>query len=503
MNENLGSKTVNSVRWNIISVILTSVFQLIHTAVISRLLEQSAFGLLAMANTVLRFAVYFSRMGVGSAVIQKKELSKDDIQVASTISIILGLCVTLVIYLAAPLSNFLFKSEDVVQVVRVLSLTMVINGFNLVPVSLLRRNFRFRALMISEFVSYFIGSIVVGIPLALFGFGVWSLVISSIVQSLLLSLITYLYVRNPIRPKLSKDLVKPLLSYGGRVSIISFLEYLNYNLDTMMIGRFLGEAVLGLYNRAYTLVSLPAEKITTSMTRVLFSSFSEIQTDYSRVNKVYGFSIEIIAAILIPLTSSIGGSAREITLVILGNNWNEAIPVLRVVPVFITFSLLNSITGVLFEALGWLNEKITITIIRLVILIGVILYTLQFGLTGIVTGICCVVIPYYFFFSWVSSKKLGISFFKLNKNLMPLIIRGILTYFLCYLISHTSVTFGTNNLLTLIIQVIIGAFSLFYNIYLKPPVGFPDFVIKYGLRNEDMRNNRIFDYFIRHYKRLI
>jgi len=131
--------------------------QIGYIAVMARLLEPAAFGLVAMAQVVLRFGSYFAQMGMGQALIQKKNISKENIRAAFTSSVFLGFIFFVIIYFGAPLSLYIFNDIEVIPIIRVMALSLVLTGLSTTSLSLLRRNFRFKELAIVEIISYVIG----------------------------------------------------------------------------------------------------------------------------------------------------------------------------------------------------------------------------------------------------------------------------------------------------------------------------------------------------------
>ncbi len=115
--------------------------------------------------------------------------------------------------------------------------------------------------------------------MAILGFGVWSLVFAALSQAFFSAVIAYVFVRHSLIFTFNIKHYRPLFSFGSKVTIISIFEFLGVNLDTLLIGRFLGASLLGIYNRAFTIVNLPLQNLNTSITKVLFPSFSKIQRD--------------------------------------------------------------------------------------------------------------------------------------------------------------------------------------------------------------------------------
>lgn len=502
-SEKIVSKTISGLKWNYLSTIITSIFQLIHTAIISRILDPSVFGLLAMANLVLRFGVYFSRMGIGSAIIQKRELSKDDVRASFTMSIMFSGAVTGIVIILAPFSKYLFNSSEVVNVVRVLSLTMLINGFNIVAVNLIRRNFEYKSLFYCEIVSYFVGSMLVGIPMAYLGYGVWSLVVASIVQGIILTIMAYAFVKHPIKPLFSLSVYRPLFSFGSKVFTISFLEFANYNIDSALIGRSLGETQLGLYNRAHHIIDLPSEKITTSLTQVLFSSFSNIQENLRQVRKAYLLSDHIVGLVLIPLTFSMSGAAREFVLVILGNKWVDAIPILQIISISTAFILLNNINGIMFEAMGWLKEKLILVTSRLILISLALSITIDEGLEAVSLGVLLVAVVHYFTYSLVGFQRVKASFSEFIDIQKNLLLIGIVSFIGTRFVSIMSLILNLNLYITFIFQVLFGGTVLLFFTFVHPPFELSKFMVQHVFSRNDSSKNVIMQFIQKHYNDLL
>ena len=376
MSESLTSKTLHGLKWSYSGTIVNSILQIGFTAIMARLLEPTDFGLMAMAGVILRFGSYFAQMGVGSALIQKREISDEDVRVSFTSSFLLGMLFTIVVCLCAPLATYIFDNEKIVPIIRVMALSFVISGLSTTALSLLRRNLKFRSLAITEIISYVLGYGMIGITLAYNGFGVWSLVAAALCQSALLAILSYLFCRHKLSFIYRWKYYKPLYSFGSRVSIISFFNFFGSNLDTLTIGHFIGSAPLGIYNRAFMLVNLPAQYLTSSFSRVLFPSFSRVQKEIVRLKKAYLSTIMLFSAILLPTCLGIAAASQEIVLLVLGEKWIAAIPVLQILAIAAYFNFLLHFGGIVCEATANLNIML-LTQIMYAIILGVLFYLMR------------------------------------------------------------------------------------------------------------------------------
>ena len=378
---------LRGIKWTTAAAVVTAVLQVGYTAIMARLLDPAAFGLVALGGVVLRFGGYFAEMGLGHAIVQQPKLTTNDLRACFTASVLLGVAVTGLFWLLAPLSVLLLKNSAVVPLIRALALGFVVTGVGLTATSVLRREMRFEVLAKLDVAAYIVAYGGVGLGCAWAGAGVWSLVAASMAQQLLLSLGTYAVVRHPVRLLFGWRHYSALFGYGSRVSLISFLEFLNGNLDTMLIGRLLGPVALGLYNRAYMLLYLPMYFLTNSVAKVAFPAFSQVQQDVPRLRGLYLRSSTLVATLVLPLCAGIAVAAPEMVRVLLGAQWDAAVPVLRVLCVAIPLSLTTMFAGIVADARANLHRKVVLNIEFILLLVSLFWLLKGYGIVGIAAAI--------------------------------------------------------------------------------------------------------------------
>jgi len=468
MNESLTSKTFHGLKWSYISTITNAVLQIGFTAVMARLLEPRAFGLVAMAGVVLRFGSYFAQMGVAQALIQKKDISNEDIRAAFTSTLILGLLFFALAWAIAPFAIYIFDNSEVIPVIRVMAFSFVLTGLSTTALSLLRRNLKFRSLAIIEISSYALGYGGVGVRLAYSGFGVWSLVVAALSQSALSAILSYLFSRHDVSFMFFWKYYKELYSFGSRVSIISFFEFIGSNLDTLAIGHFLGANLLGIYNRAFMLVNLPIYYLTTSFSRVLFPSFSRIQLEIQRLKKAYLSAITLIAALIIPVCIGIMVASREIVLLILGEKWSAAIPVLQILAIAVPISMLSHFGGIVCDATANLNSKFIMQVTYVILLVILFFFFRRFGLTGFATAIVVGELLRNSAYLYLMKRVLKTSYKEMFSAYQPGLINGFIvggTIFLASLFLHRA---GSPVWLIFSAQLSVGFLLLVFLTFIKP-----------------------------------
>ncbi|MBC8084948.1 MAG: lipopolysaccharide biosynthesis protein, partial [Hymenobacter sp.] len=422
----LTSAAVRGVQWTTAASVTNAVLQIGYTAVMARLLDPAAFGLVAMAGLVLRFGSYFAEMGLGHALVQRAEITKQDIRAAFTASLGLGLGVAALAWVLAPLAVVFLRNEAVVPLVRLQALGFVLVGLSTTAVSVLRREMRFDAIAKVEVAAYVFGYGGVGVGMAWAmqaGYlpiaGVWSLIAASLAQQFFVMVLSYALVRHSVRFIFGWAAYAPLLGYGGRMSVISFLEFVNGNLDTLLIGRLLGSTLLGIYNRAYMLLYLPMYFLTNSLARVAFPTFSKIQTDLPRVRALYLTSSTLVATLVLPLCAGVAVAAPEMVRVLLGPRWAASVPVLRVLCLSIPLSMTTLFAGVVADARANLRQKVLLNIEFMLLLTALFWLLKGYGLVGIAAAIGTGEVVRTFLYMRVTHHDIGLGYGRLLAMYLP------------------------------------------------------------------------------------
>jgi len=470
-------------------MVLNVIVQIVTTSVLARILNPNDYGLIAMANVVLGFGSYFAQMGVGPAIIQKQDLSNKDIISAYLVAFISSSFFTLVVIWLAPFAKLLFNDVGVVKILRIMAISFVFQSISMVSISILRREFKFFLLGTIDFISFIIGSMFIGIILAKFGFGVWSLVGATIMQSFVLVLLTSYYARGYLK-KVKPNLLaaKELLNYGSKYSLSNFIEYLTYRSDAIMIGHFFAPSFLGIYNRGYLLVQLPSQYISTNLIKVLFPTLSEVRMDKERFFKYYGMLIKLLGFALFGACIFIAINAKEIVLIILGPKWKESINILRILALAIPFHLLINYQGLVYDVYNFLNTKLLIKIFHFSVIVLMYFAFLKYGIDGIALGFLISETTLYAIYSLYSAKKLNIKaseMFDLHKPFLFI----ILTVGIPALLINIIITATTNNIIFLFCSEIITIpFIAFFIILYFPSAQLKE-MARVFLQKKEIDNN--------------
>jgi polysaccharide transporter, PST family len=357
----LTERAASGLRWSSLGYAALMAANIVYTVTISRLLDPAAFGLMALAQLVWLFAHVFARMGLASALVQKPELSRDDVRAASTAGAAVGVACLAVVWMLAPLISDLFRAPTLTSVLRALAISFLFEGLGMVGTGLLRRQLRFRELSTITVATYVLGYLVVAIGLALLGAGVWSLVIGALVSSGSQTVWQYALLRHPVRPVLRWKPYQEVCGYGIRLSGAYLLDYVGSSLDTFTVGRVATTAVVGQYSRGYYLAFQPFHYyLTQALTAVLFPHLSRIQQDKARMRRAY-LSVLMLGGVLVfPVCAGVAAAAPELVRVVLGPQWDLAATIVPWFALAAACSVISALSQTAAEARADLNRSLMV-----------------------------------------------------------------------------------------------------------------------------------------------
>ena len=382
--DNLTGTSVKGFSWTLAAVVGGLLAQLGYTAVMTRLLEPAAFGLVASAQAVLLAGRFLSELGIGRALVEADDIGPVEQRTVFTSSMLLSVALTAGLILGAPAVGLLFDIPEAVAVTRVLALVLLFNGFGITAEYMLLRQLRFKALSVINVGTFLFAYLLVGIPAALLGAGVWSLVAAAIAKAASEALIRVWVARHPMRWLLDRPSMRRLYGFGAQVSVVNLVEFLSGQAPIVAIGRFRGEVALGQFNRAQYLVELPFINLSNALADVIFPTVARLKHERERVGKAYLTAIGVTGALLLPVAAGIAVAADELVLMVLGDQWGTAATLLPILALTSGIMMVTHYAAIICEALAILKEKIAIQSLTLAILVGGFYVVRDGGLVSLV-----------------------------------------------------------------------------------------------------------------------
>lgn len=391
----LTDEAVNNVVWQAAATGSSLVLKAGILILLARNIPPAQFGLIAAATVITSLATDFSQMGVHRALVQRLSLLTNHIRSAFAISLLTGTLAAISIGLAAPLLAAIFRMDESEQFIRFLAPTLLFTGIAAVSSSLLQRERRFRALGLIDFGSYLLGFGLVALPMAILDYGAWALAIGQMTQvvSRTLALIA---LRRPAfalvpRVKESKELLRTGLGFSaGQIG-----NYVATQVDYLVVGRYLGAEALGIYNRAYQFLLLPAQLFGTVTSSVLFPTISSIQDQPERVARAYLRALGLIAMLTLPTSGALAILAPELVGFLLGPNWSAMIVPFQILVLTLIFRTSYKISDAVTLAMGSMYRRALRQFVYAAAVAGGAFAGLEFGLAGVAIGVSGAVVLNY------------------------------------------------------------------------------------------------------------
>jgi len=383
----LGRRVRSGIGWNASSAMVGQVIAFLRSIVIARLLVPEDFGLLGMALTVIAGLSALTTIGLDQSIVATKFADratvKTHLNTVWSAELIRSLVLTLlVIACADPLARF-YGEPRLRFIIPVLSLNVLIQGFQNIGLVLLRKEISFARLFWYELTTN-VGGILVTVGLVLVLRNVWGLVFGLIWTAALSVLLSYTF--HSYRPRLAFDKIafRSALNFGKFTFVIAVASYVTIMADNVMVGRLLGPSALGSYALAYNVASVPIGVLVYALGRVLFPAYAEIAADRPRdLEQAFTKVFTISSLILITITVPIFLLADEIVELLFGARWVAAGPALRVLALLIPLRGSVLIISTVFFGLNRPKLVAMGKILEAIVFLAV-LYPLvvAFGLTG-------------------------------------------------------------------------------------------------------------------------
>lgn len=321
------------------------------TAVLARLLTPEDFGVVAIATVLLFFFDLLVNMGFGPAIIQYKDLTDSELSDIFSFTILIGVVLTIAFFfLAKPIAQY-YNNDLLINLCELLSIILFLNSLNIVPNALLLKNKQFKFLAVCNIsVQSILGAIAISCAYA--GLGVYSLLIAPIGTSLVMFVVNIIRIHAKLIFKLKINFIsiKKILSFSTYQFMFNIVNFFSRNLDKLLIGKYIGMQSLGFYEKSYRLMVLPLSSITNVITPTIQPIFSDFQNEKEKL-MTYSLKMTRILALLgCILTPFLFFSARELILIIFGNQWENAIPVFRILSLSVFIQMVDSASGSILQS---------------------------------------------------------------------------------------------------------------------------------------------------------
>ncbi len=340
---------VTGVFYTAVSKYIGIVISLAVAGILSRLLTPDDFGIVAVAMVFIAFFGIFSDLGITPAIVQHKDLDERDLDGIFTFTLWTGAAGAAVFFGCSWLISMYYKSAILLTICHLLSINLFFATVNIVPNALLFKAKRFRFIAVRSLtVQTVCGA--AAVLAALNGAGIYALLINPICSSVILFFINLRQYPRRIVASSGIEPIRKIFMFSMYQFFFNVINYFTRNLDKLLIGRYMGMAPLGYYEKSYRLMMLPLQNITHVISPVMHPIFSDFQHDLRKLSDSYLKVVKFIAFIGFPLSALLFFTSREITLLIFGPQWEPSVPVFTILALSVGVQIILSTSGSIFQA---------------------------------------------------------------------------------------------------------------------------------------------------------
>lgn len=353
---------------------------LIISGVLARILSPEDFGIISIIMVFVTLFSIIGDIGFGSAIIQNKKLEQTDINVIFSFSVYLSIVLGSVFIMFSILISIFYKNSILRPLGYLLSVSLVFNIVNIVPNAIMMKNKKFLKVGIRTII---VGSItgIITILLALNGFKYYALAIQAIIQAIFLFLWNYVNSKLKFQFEIYWASIKKIKDFSLYLFAFNIINYLARNLDSLLIGKYMGNAALGYYDKAYRIMLYPIQNLTYVINPILHPILSDYQSNTNYIYIKYIKLLKILSNIGIYVAVFSFFASEEIVLIIFGKQWVDSIFCFSILSMSIWFQITASTAGAIYASLG--NTKLSFKSALIFVPIQILLFIVAIPLKKI------------------------------------------------------------------------------------------------------------------------
>lgn len=406
-SENLKLKTKRGLYWNMFSNLANYGMQFVIGIFLARLLSPEEFGIVAMPAVFTAVAGCFISGCFHSALVRKPDLTESDLSTAYYYSQTVGVLMYIVMFFAAPWIADFYHQPVLTALLRFSCLGFILGPIEGIQTVQISRNIDFKT-NARIGIAAKLCSGVLGIAMAFMGWGVWALVVAQFLTGFLTITLYYRAVRWLPRAPWSRESFRYLWGYGNKMMVSSLMDIAYSNIYPVVIGKFYSAASLGVYTRAQGYAAMPSSNVTGTIASVSFPVLSKMQGDPQRLAQNYRRMLRTAAFVIFPMMLGLSALAKPLILVMITAKWAECIPLLQIMCLSMMWYPIHALNLNALTVTGRSDLFLRLEIIKKVLGIAIMCYTLPRGLIvmcwgSVVASVICLAINTYY-----TGKLLGV-----------------------------------------------------------------------------------------------
>lgn len=471
----------NATVWKLFEKIGSKGIQFVIQIILARILIPDDYGIVAILTVFISLSNVFIQNGFSTSLIQKKETTQEDFCTALFSSMGIALFFYVILFVAAPFIEHFYEMDNLAIYLRVQSLILFAGAFNSVQYAYVSKTLNFKAYSIATLIASVISGIA-GIIFAVNGFGVWSLILQQLIANYLVVAILYILVEWRIQLFFSMESLKVLFDYGWKILGSSLINSLYSSMYNLIIGKVYTKELLGLYSRGQQFPLLITDNLNEIVQSVTLPILAQMQDTPEGMKYRMRRALTLNAFVVFPAMLGLSAISYEFIYVVLGSKWMAAAPYMMLLSLVYSIYPIHTMNIQCMKALGRSDLFLKLEIIKKILEIMMVIFTVHFGLIFMLMGqilLSFVEIPINV---WPSRKLIGYGIKEQIKDLLPTFAASVIMYGMIRLVSFIPLVVTVK----LILEIFVGS-----GVYIIISYLFKNEAMTYLLYKWDQKNGRI------------
>ncbi len=426
MGESLKKRTLKGVSWSFVDNLAGSGISFLVGVVLARLLSPSEFGIIGMITIFIAISNSIVDSGFSSALVRKLDAEKKEYNTVFIFNLIVSIFLYVLLFLSAPAISRFYKEPQLIPVTRTVGLVLICNAFGIIQSTLLIKAVDFKTQAKISIVAS-LGSGIIGIGMAIYGFGVWSLVAQQVSRQFLNTF--FLWIWNTWRPSLQFSIqsFKELFGFGSKLLVSGLIDTIYKNIYYLIIGKFYSPAQLGQYTRAEQFNSIFSSNLTSVVQRVSYPVLSSIQNEDERLLAAYRKVIKSTMLVTFACMLGMAAVAKPMIVILIGEKWLPAAHYLQIICFAGMLYPLHAINLNILKVKGRSDLFLKLEIIKKIIAVLPILLGIFLGIEYLLLGSVITSFIAFFLNSHYAEQLINYPTLQQIKDIFPTFVISLIT----------------------------------------------------------------------------
>lgn len=419
--------------------------------ILARILSPEDFGTMTIVNAVILILSVFTDSGLGNALIQKKEADDLDFSSVFYFNVCVGILLYGFLFFSAPIIAVFYSNDALTKLIRAAGVIVIISSIKNVQQAYVSRTMQFKKFFVATIGGTIISAIL-GIYMAVKGYGAWALIAQNIFNLLMDTVILWVIVQWRPKRVFSIKRLKQLLSYGWKILVTVLLDTMYNNMRSLVIGRVYTANDLAYYNKGYSIPSFLVSNISFSLDSVLFPVLSAEQDVTANVKEMTRKTIRLSSYLIWPMMIGLMAVAKPLVAIVLTEKWIEVVPYLCIFCFVFALWPIHTANLNAIKALGRSDLFLKLEIIKIAIGIAALCSTMFISVKAIAIAEAIVSPLGAVVNAWPNKKLLHYTFSEQLADVLPAIKLSIIMGICVYSINFLNL----ERIAVLVLQIIIG-----------------------------------------------